>query len=137
MNKTVALYVGLAAVGVGAVLALVFFGRKLFDTSGTPYEGAGAVGALGNAFDKASGGTLSSVGTQLGETVYNWFNPPDTSADVYYAVQFPDGAKHSISARDIDSSGYFTPNRSVYTWSIGGRWRIGYNNAGLRVAVPA
>lgn len=137
MNKTVLFYTGAAVVGVGAVIALVVYGRKLFSTAGTPYANTGAVGAVANVVDLASGRVLSDTGATIGESIYNWFNPPSSSPDIYYSVQFPDGGKHSISARDIDASGYFTPNRAVYTWSDGTRWRIGINSGGIRVAVPA
>jgi hypothetical protein len=58
---------------IGAVLAAKYL-KGFFDryTQDTPYEGAGAVGALGKTFDDASGGVLSSVGGAIGQTIYDW-----------------------------------------------------------------
>lgn len=64
----------------GVVLAGVvyFFGKQLLAslggiftgnnalTEGTDYEGTGVAGTVGAAFDAASGGTLSSVGSAIG-----------------------------------------------------------------------
>jgi hypothetical protein len=58
---------------IAAVIAGKYFAGA-FDryTKDTPYEGAGAAGALGKTFDDASGGFLSSVGGALGQTIYDW-----------------------------------------------------------------
>jgi hypothetical protein len=72
--------------GVGAV---VFVGLFLFLKSqakaaaaaladvnqGTPYEGTGVVGTLGNAANQVSGGWLADQGTQLGGWLYEFLNP--------------------------------------------------------------
>lgn len=72
--------------GVGAV---VFVGLFLFLKSqakqaaaaiadvnkGTPYEGTGVVGTLGNAANQVSGGWLADQGTQLGGWLYEVLNP--------------------------------------------------------------
>ncbi len=58
-----------------AVVALTYFFRQQAADAvaavaeineGTPYEGAGALGTLGNVTDKASGGVLSRVGSGIG-----------------------------------------------------------------------
>jgi hypothetical protein len=41
--------------------------------AGTPYEGAGVVGTLGNGANQLSGGALQSVGEWIGGTLYDWF----------------------------------------------------------------
>lgn len=73
--------------GVGAV---VFVGLFLFLKSqakqaaaaiadvnkGTPYEGTGVAGTLGNAANQVSGGALADAGTNLGGWLYELINPP-------------------------------------------------------------
>jgi hypothetical protein len=70
------------------VSALVFVGLFLFlkqqgtaaakavanVNKGTPYEGTGAVGTLGNVANQISGGSLASIGESLGSKVYDLFN---------------------------------------------------------------
>lgn len=68
--------------------------------------------------------TRNNVGSAIGETVFNWFNPASASPDVYISVTFPDGLKHAVSVRDIDSQGYFKPTPNVYPWYDGRRYRI-------------
>ena len=72
--------------GVGAV---VFVGLFLFLKSqakqaaaaiadvnkGTPYEGTGVAGTLGNAANQVSGGALAAEGTNLGGWLYGLLNP--------------------------------------------------------------
>lgn len=41
---------------------------------GTPYQGAGVVGTLGNLTNQASGGTLASLGSWLGGKAYDFVN---------------------------------------------------------------
>lgn len=110
MNKQTGIILGLAALALAGVY---FFGRRIIGAvtefnKDTPYEGSGAVGALGNVADKVSGGTLSAVGSSLGATLYNWFGPKVPATDVYYSVTFPDGARHAIHAPLVDSFGFFT-----------------------------
>ncbi len=72
-----------AGVAVGA-LALYLIGRKVAGAvtdgvknfnQGTPYEGAGVVGAAGNVANQASGGLLADFGGWLGRTVYDLTHP--------------------------------------------------------------
>jgi hypothetical protein len=105
------------AIGVGVVgavgVAVYFFGRKLLDAlsnfnKGTPYEGTGAIGALGNATNQALGGAPAAVGSSIGLGLYDIFHPDeDEGPDTYYSVIFPDGIKHAVSARAISPDGVF------------------------------
>lgn len=79
-SKPVAIVAGVA---VGA-LALYLIGRKLVTSvprvidefnQGTPYEGAGAVGAAGNIANQVSGGILADFGGWLGGKVYDLTHP--------------------------------------------------------------
>ena len=73
-------------IGVGAlaVVGLILFFRKqaaaaiqaVADVNkGTPYEGAGVVGTLGNAANQVSGGVLADFGSWLGGKVYDITHP--------------------------------------------------------------
>lgn len=104
-------------------------------TRGTPYEGAGLAGTAGAAANAATGGALQSVGEWLGgtladarESLTEFFNP-SIDSNTFYAVTFPDGARHSINAGAISRSGAF---------SYGGKsWQLFIDSKGARVARPA
>ena len=56
----------------GLVLGVVIVSKLFKDqianvNEGTPFEGAGVVGTLGNATNAASGGILANVGSAIGE----------------------------------------------------------------------
>lgn len=114
-----------AALAVAGVLAYLLFKGRDFN-KGTAYADTGAVGTLGNATNQLLAGVPQLAGEAIGETVYSWFHPESTDADIYYAVLFPDASRHAIRGTNIDSDGYFSLD--------GVRYRIGYNSAGLRVA---
>lgn len=73
-----------------AIAGIGFFGYKI-------YSGLSAV--------KDS---LSSLGSALGSGLYDLFHPDQTGEMVFYNVLFPDGQKHAIPSRSVDSSGRFT-----------------------------
>jgi hypothetical protein len=76
ISKETLLLVGLAGVGIylvyrsvkGTVTAVANVNK------GTPYEGTGVVGTLGNAANTASGGTLASLGSWLGGKFFTLVN---------------------------------------------------------------
>lgn len=41
---------------------------------GTPYQGFGVVGTLGNATNQVSGNILEEIGSKIGLTLYDWLN---------------------------------------------------------------
>lgn len=82
-----------------------------------------AADIAGNALETVDT-VRENVGAKIGETVFNWFNPADSSPDIYIGVRFPDGITHAISVRDIDANGYFRGNPAVYPWYDGRRYRI-------------
>lgn len=86
--------VNLEKVATYALLALgLYIGYKV-------YKGARAVGdAVGTAREYASAGVTNAI---------EWFFPLDIGEMTYYAVQFPDGNRHAVGSRAIDSKGYFT-----------------------------
>lgn len=100
------------------------------DAAGNPvtaYQGVGfGLGTIGALFNRASGGTLAS----WGESVSSWFTPTAAPGDsnIFYRVLFPDGTHHAVGNGTIDKKGYFTFNGKTY--------RMGYNQANVRIAVP-
>jgi len=103
--------------GVGA---LVFVGLTLFLKSqakqaaaaiadvnkGTPYEGAGVVGTLGNVVNQASGGTLADVGESIGGWLYDWLHPYDPNAPPATAADVPlQTRKQAVSDNYWDDAG--------------------------------
>ena len=48
------------------VIGSLFKSRLLAINEGTPFEGAGILGTLGNVTDQASGGNLSAIGSRIG-----------------------------------------------------------------------
>lgn len=48
------------------VIGNLFKARLLAINEGTPFEGAGVLGTLGNVTDAASGGLLSAAGSRIG-----------------------------------------------------------------------
>jgi hypothetical protein len=80
---------GMIGAGVLVVGALIyFFGKRAAAVvtdavdaigkvnEGTPYEGAGVVGTLGNLTNQISGGSLQSFGEWIGGKAYELFNKP-------------------------------------------------------------
>lgn len=75
---------GVAAAG----LVIYFFGRKISTAAsaavdavqnvnqGTPYEGYGALGTLGNLTNTISGGVFQRIGESLGESIFDIFHKP-------------------------------------------------------------
>jgi hypothetical protein len=68
-TKSQALIIGAAVAAIAGVLYAV---SKFLDfNKGTPYEGAGAIGTLGNATNQILGGAPAAVGSAIGTTLYN------------------------------------------------------------------
>ena len=99
-----------------------------FNTAGTPFEGAGVVGVVGNVVNKATGGVLASAG----ERISRYFAPlDDPSPNLFYTATFPDGQRHAIASTLVDKSGFF--------FYKGLRYRLAFNTEtpAKRVAVQA
>lgn len=93
-------------IGGGIVAAVVWYLWNRFGnyTKDTPYEGFGAVGALGKATDDLAGGKLSQAGSAIGQTLYDWTHNDGAIAadvDVLIPVIFPNGSKRTISDRRL------------------------------------
>lgn len=106
-QKSVLIWGGIAlAISAAAAWAISRFTNF---NKGTPYEGTGAVGTLGNVADKLSGGALSSVGSKIGTTLYDWTHDDGDAKMFTYSFTFvATGAKGAVNSEDIDSRGVFT-----------------------------
>lgn len=92
--------------------------------AGTPYEGAGVIGTLGNVANRISGGTLAAAG----ESISRYFFPVEpASENLFYIATFPDGQRHSIPSRSVDQNGFFQRD--------GVRYRLALAVNGKRLAV--
>ena len=94
---------------------------------GTPYEGSGPIGTLGNIANTVSGGSL----TRLGEKVASFFvpSPNDKVFATDYIVTFPNGARHAISSTLVNANGFFTYS--------GVRYRLALDSNGKKIAVQS
>lgn len=119
-------------IGLGVLVLGVAYGvYKAFTdfNKGTPYEGTGAVGTLGNVADQLSGGTLSAAGSAIGISLFD-LTHADYTPGVFYTVTFPDGVRHAVNADDVnESSGRFLRENVQYI--------LKKDAAGKRVAVRA
>lgn len=126
MNKAILVVYGLLGVaGLAALFYVYKKGGAILSTKGTAYEGAGAAGTLGKVTNDLSGGTLEQLGTFLGGTAYDWFNPSG-NPDTYYSVVFPDGQTHAVKSSDIDRDGYYYRNEdsTYYRIKVSGSTRV-------------
>lgn len=94
--------VGVAVVAVLGVAAYTVY-RVLDINKGTPYEGGGVVGTLGNLTNQVLGGAPQAIGEALGSA----FAPDESGANLTYAFTFPDGTRGAVNSNAVDSQGYF------------------------------
>lgn len=109
----------------GAVLGGLFLAYKVVSGVVT-VAGAGA---------KA----LTSTGEAIGSGLYDMFHKDPVGDATYYIVQFPDGQRHQVPSRSVDSSGLFKNSGDGYVYQGDGRtYRLVVERAtGNKVAVPA
>lgn len=122
------------AIAAVIVIGFVYFllRKSIFDTAdalgnvnaGTPFEGFGIVGTVGNVTNRVSGGTLAAAGEKISRYFFPVNDPTDS---LYYVATFPDGQRHSIPSRDVDRNGFFT--------RAGVRYRLALSETGKRLAV--
>lgn len=103
---------GAVLLAIGGVV--VFYGRLKDINKGTPYEGSGAVGTVGNITNQVLGGIPQKLGEALGSGLYEAFHDDDAGDDVYHIVTFPDGEKHAISSGAVNDKGRFTYAGTTY-----------------------
>jgi hypothetical protein len=70
--------------------------------AGTPYEGAGVVGTLGNGANQLSGGGLQNLGEWIGGTLADWFQPDPLATTKQSAGTLP-SRKTAVSDNFYDS----------------------------------
>lgn len=93
---------------------------------GTPFEGSGVVGTIGNATNTVLGGAPAAVG----EKISRFFFPMDDATEnLFYVATFPDGQRHAVPSLTVNAQGFF--------YRGGVRYRLGFNSDGKRIAVSA
>ncbi len=125
-----AVWVTLAAVAGGIVYA-VYKSFTNFN-KGTPYEGTGAVGTLGNVADQLSGGVLSATGSAIGTTLYDWTHSDESVTATTLIFTFKDtGLKGAVNEDQVDPLGFFN------YYKTGVRYQLKKDASGNRIAVKA
>lgn len=99
-QSDVKLYLTIAAVGVGA-----YFLWKLLSTAKD--VGSAAIAIPGN------------IGSKIGLSLYDFFNPPTGRGLVSILYFLPDGSRHAIDSADVDGSGSFTYSGVNYVMRTG------------------
>jgi hypothetical protein len=89
-------------------------------TAGTDYQDKGVAGTLGAVANRATGGALASAGSWIA----GLFASDSAGEDVYYIVQFPDGAKHAIPSHSVAANGIFTYQGVRYQLGHTGTQRV-------------
>jgi len=123
-------YVIGGAVGVVGFALWYFWDSLMNINKGTPYEGAGAVGTLGNVTDQLLGGAPSAIGSAIGVTLYNWTHSDDAAlSDTLLFTFAATGVKSAVNESDVDPQGFFTHFRD------GQRYQLKRDANGNRYAV--
>jgi len=114
--------IGIAGVvvvgGVGLLVYKLISGgfKAVADINkGTPYEGAGVAGTLGNVTNQVLGGAPQTIGEAIGGGLYSIFGSNPDVSSVTYIVNFPDGMRHAVDSAQVDGNGNFIFNGSRYT----------------------
>lgn len=115
MKKETWIYIGIAASVAG--LAWKFLDKIANFNKGTSFEGTGAIGTLGNATNQLLGGAPATIGETLSRWTYNLLNSDDIAPT--YTVTFPDGTKHAVEPKSVNSGGTFVA--STYTGAYAGK----------------
>lgn len=120
-------------IGVGALVVVYVVYKALTDfNKGTPFEGTGAVGTLGNITNQVLGGAPQAVGESLSETLFNWTFGDDVSAALSDTLTFTfqsTGKAGAVNASDVARDGKFKYFRD------GLMYQLKLNADGKRVAV--
>lgn len=99
---------------------------------GTAFEGAGAVGTLGNITNQVLGGVPAKVGESIGEALFNLTHKEYENADTLIFTFKSTGKKGAVNADEVDAStGLFTYFRD------GKKYKLQKDATGNRVAVSA
>lgn len=128
MSSAVWIGLGVAALGV-AYVVYKSFGKF---NEGTPYEGTGAVGTLGNIANQVLGGAPADIGSAIGTTLYDWTHDDSNANSVDLIFTFQDsGKKGTVDASTVDKNGYFR------YWRDGVRYQLKKDAKGNRIAIKA
>lgn len=74
---------------------------------------------------EATGSVLKSSGEAIGSGLFDFFHRDQVGEMTFYTVMFPDGQKHTVPSRAVDSNGFFVNrNLSPNYAGDGKRYRI-------------
>lgn len=115
------------AVGAGALL-VYWFGRRAFDAvadinKGTPYEGAGVIGTLGNVTNAASGGALAEWGSAVGIGAYEYLNSERDALALASTPQEREAVKKAIAAQRAQTAAVLSGTMAGPVYQLWNWWR--------------
>jgi hypothetical protein len=102
--------------------------KVLNPNKGTPYEGGGLVGTLGNITNAVSGGKLAEAGSAIGTGLYDFIHGDEEISDTLIFTFVATGLKGAVEADAVDRSGNF-----IY-YKDGKRYRLKQDASGKRFA---
>jgi hypothetical protein len=137
VKKLPFLYGGLAIAGV--VLALYVVNKFSNFNKGTPYEGAGAVGTLGNVANQVLGGAPAAAGSAVGIALYNLTHDDGLNLVDYTFTFVSKPTVRGVVAADLvdDDTGIFEYRGSGASKApeyIGKRFRLRKDKTGAKFA---
>lgn len=56
---------------------------------------------------QSAGSVLTTTGSAIGTGLYDFFHPDTFGESLYYNVMFPDGQRHAVPSRSVNSDGLF------------------------------
>ena len=124
-------YVIGGAVGVVGFALWYFWDSLANINKGTPYEGAGAVGTLGNVTNQLLGGAPATIGSAIGTTLYDWtHDDEDALSDTYLFTIQGTTTRGAVNANEVGPTGIFVRRADGKTYTLK------RDDKGNRIAVP-
>lgn len=117
------------AVIVGGIAAVSWLVARFTNfNKGTPFEGTGAIGTLGNVTNHLLGGAPQAAGESLSETLFE-LTHDDFDGTTYLFTFADSGASGAVNSSDVDSRGFFN------YWRDGKRYQLMKDQDGRKVAI--
>ena len=81
---------------------------------------------------------LATVGSAIGSGLYDFFHRDQVGETLFYNVGFPDGSRHAVASRSVDSYGVFRNSGDGNTYLGDGKtYRlVRQKSNGLLFAIP-
>lgn len=77
------------------------------------------------------------IGSKIGETLFDFFNPNPVGETVYFTVTFPDNSRHAIARSQVSDGRTFVNSGNGINYAGDGKTYKLYDNAqGQHFAIP-